>query len=163
MGQYVPCSGEVSLANIIEDIEPCMILTLGPLVESAITQYLAEHPTSCLTHIAAGHRPELIMVDSCFDFVFLSLVLEQMRKPQASHLIAQLRERFPGFYVKVPLGKAWLNHASFWEPSDLRSFGLDLVSLMAERGRPVGLFRYDANAYKTKTEWLNSRYWAQPD
>lgn len=163
MGKHIQCSDEVSLANIIGEIAPRSILALGPQVEPAVTQYLAAHPAVCLTHIAAGHWIETIDAESRCDFILLSQILEQMCKSPSTHFIARLRERCQGFYVKVPLGKAWLNQASFWEPNDLRSLGLDLVSLTAERGRPMGLFRYDAKAYKTDAQWLNSKYWAQPD
>lgn len=162
MGNHIQYSADEELAQIIAETAPCSILALGPQAAQVFTNYIAGHSTACLTHIAAGDWLAPV-ANRRFDFVFLSQVLEQLRKPQACHLLARLRESSQCLYAKVPMGKAWLNHASFWEQNDLRGLGLDLVNLTAASGRPVGLFCYDVRTRKPETEWLNSKYWAQPD
>jgi len=163
MGGRIQCSDDVDLANIVEEKAPRRILTLGSYAAIKFAKYLEHHPQAHLTHISDGNWLAPIDAGSRFDFTYLSDVLEQMLKPQACHLLTQLRDRSQFLYAKVPLGKAWLNHVSLWEKNDMRGLGFDLVSLSAEHGRPVGLFCYDSSVYKTEAEWLNSKYWAEPD
>ncbi len=163
MGGRIQCSDDVDLAKIVEEKAPKRILTLGSHAANTFAEYLERHPQAQLTHIAEGDWLTPIASGLRFDFTFLSGVQEQMSKVQACHLLTQLRDVSQFLYTKVPLGKAWLNHASLWEKNDMRGLGFDLVSLSAEHGRPVGLFGYDSRAYKSEAEWLNSKYWAQPD
>ena len=159
MGSRIQYSDDADLAEIVESIAPTSILALGPKAGRVFTPYLAHHPQATLTHIMAGDWGAPVL-DQHFDFVYLCHVLEHLGKPQAGDLLARLREKCHYLYAKVPIGKAWLNHISFWEKSDLQALGLTLVNLTAASGRPVGLFGYDCRTFKIETEWMNSKYWA---
>lgn len=159
MGGRIQYSDEADLAEIVESLAPTSILALGPKAASVFTPYLAQHPQASMTHILGGDWTAPVL-DQRFDFIFLCHVLEHLGKPQAGDLLARLREKCQYLYAKVPIGKAWLNHVSFWETSDLQALGLALVNLTAASGRPVGLFGYDCGTFKIETEWLNSQYWA---
>lgn len=163
MGGRIQCHDDVNLAKIVEEKAPQRILALGTQAANLFTEYLVQHPQAVLTHMADGDWLASIQAGQRFDFIYLSGVLEQLSKQQACTLLAQLRKGGQLLYAKVPLGKAWLNHASLWEKNDMRSLSFDLIYLSAEHDRPVGLFCCDSSAYKTPTEWLNSKYWAQPD
>lgn len=163
MGGRIQCSDDVDLALIVEEKAPHSILALGPNTASHFVKYQESHPQTDLTHINDASFLASLGPDFRADFTYVAGVLEQMTKTQASLLLTQLRDLSQLMYAKVPLGKAWLQHASLWEKNDMRSMGFDLISLSAERGKPVGLFCYDSNAYQTQAEWRNSKYWAEPD
>ena len=163
MGGRIQCSDDVDLAIIVEEKAPHCILTIGPHATNNFAKYLQLHPQANLTHIDDVNLLAALDTGQRFDFSYIYGVLEKMPKAQACHWLTQLRGQSLLLYAKVPLGKAWLKHVSLWEKNDLRSMGFDLLSLSAEQDRPVGLFCYDANAYKTGAGWLNSKYWAEPD
>jgi len=163
MGGRIQCSEDVDLALIVEEKVPHRILTIGPLTTGNFAKYLQLHPQASLTHIDDVNLLAAFDPGQRFDLSYVCGVLEQMPKAQACHLLTQLRDRSQFLYAKVPLGKAWLKHASLWEKNDMRGMGFDLLSLSAEQGKPVGLFCYDSSAYKTEAEWRNSKYWAEPE
>lgn len=155
---------ESELAKAFAELAPCSLLAIGPHAMDAFTGYQTTNPKCHLSHIATGDW--LAQVDACgqFDLVFLSGVLEHLSKPQASMLLARLRDMHTKrLYALVPLGKAWIHHASHWEQNDLIAYGMELVNIYAEHGRPMGLFKFDLYTYKATPEWLNSKYWAHPE
>ncbi len=163
MGNRIMHGYESDLAKALAEMAPRSVLAVGPHAAEAFTSYQAMNLESRLSYIAEGDW--LAQVDACgqFDMVFLSEVLEHLGKPQASTLLSRLRDMHTKrLYALVPIGKAWLNHASHWEQNDLIGFGLELVNLYADRGRPVGLFKFDLHTYKVTPEWFNSKYWAHP-
>lgn len=163
MGGRIQCSEDVELANIAEEKAPNSILSIGSHATGNFSKYLQNHPQTRLTHIDDVNLLAAFDPGQRFDLSYVCGVLEQMPKAQACHLLTQLRDRSQFLYAKVPLGKAWLKHASLWEKNDMRGMGFDLLSLSAEQGKPVGLFCYDSSAFKTEAEWRNSKYWAEPE
>jgi Family of unknown function (DUF6231) len=163
MGSRIQCSDDVDLAILVEEKAPQRILTLGPHATNRFAKYLQSHPQTSLTHIDDVNLLAAMDSGQRFDFSYIYGVLEKMPKAQAGLLLTQLRDRSQFLYAKVPLGKAWLKHASLWEKNDMRGLGFDLINLSAEQGKPVGLFCYDSSAYKSEAEWRNSKYWAEPE
>ncbi len=163
MGNRIMHGYESDLAKALAEIQPRSVLAIGPHATEAFTSYQTSNREFQLSFIAGGDW--LSQVDACgqYDLVFLSEVLEHLGKQNASILLSRLRDlHTKRLYALVPMGKAWLNHASHWEQNDLIGFGLELVNLYADRGRPVGLFKFDLRTYKVTPEWFNSKYWAHP-
>ena len=163
MGGRIQCSDDVDLAIFVEEKAPQFILSIGPHATNNFAKYLLLHPQASLIYLDDVNLLAGIDAGQRFDFSYIYGVLEKMPKAQACHLLIQLRDRSQFLYAKVPLGKAWLKHASLWEKNDMRGMGFDLLNLSAEQGKPVGLFCYDSSAYKTEAEWRNSKYWAEPE
>ena len=163
MRELIRCSQDVDLAKIVEEKSPLRLCALGASAANSFTPYLKHQPKAELVHIADGDWLAAMAAGQRYDFVYLAEVLEHMSKAQAGQLLTKLRDCCQFLYARVPIGKAWLNHVSLWEQKDLRGLGFDLVNLSAERGRPMGLFCYDSSAFRSESEWRNSKYWAQPD
>ena len=92
------------------------------------------------------------------------LALEHLTKREAGMLLASLRDvHAVQLFALVSIGKAWLNHQSFWENNDLIGFGMERVNVYAKNGLPLALLKFDLRTYKSTPEWLNSKYWARPE
>lgn len=155
---------EADLGLALAEFAPRSLLAVGPHANLPLAGYQAAHPELQIMHIAEGDWLAQVDATQRFDFVFLSEILEHLPRTKAYALIARLRDlHSQRLYALVPLGKAWLNHSSHWEQNDLIGFGLDLVNVYADKGRPVGLFKFDLRTYKTTPEWFNSKYWAHPE
>ncbi len=164
MGNRIPHGYESDLGKTLNELAPKSLLAVGPNALQALQSYATQHPEVLTTHIAEGDWLAQVHATQRFDFVFVAEVLEHLSRAKAGALLAQLRDLHADrLYALVPIGKAWLNHSSHWEQNDLMGFGLELVSLYADRGRPVGLFKFDLRTYKSTPEWFNSKYWAHPE
>ena len=155
---------ESDLGLALAEFAPRSLLAVGPNAALPLAGYQFSHPETQVLHITEGDWLAQVDATQRFDFVFLSEILEHLPRNKAYALIARLRDlHSQRLYALVPLGKAWLNHSSHWEQNDLIGIGLDLVNVYADRGRPVGLFKFDLRTYKTTPEWFNSKYWAHPE
>lgn len=153
---------EILLA--LQEAKPRTLLAIGPHANEVFAEYAKANPGLSVTHWAAGDWLEQVNSAERFDFVFISGALEFLPKRDASMLLASLRDvHAKQMYVLAPIGKAWLNHTSFWEFSDLISFGMERVEVYAKNGLPLALLKFDLRTYKTTPEWLNSKYWARPE
>ncbi len=152
------------IAMALNDAKPRTVLAIGPQADEVFTDFVAANPSSVLTHLAAGDWLAQVEAAGCFDFVFITGVLEYLPKRDASMLLASLRDvHAKQLYVLAPIGKAWLNHASFWEYNDLIGLGMERVNVYAKNGLPLALLKFDLRTYKATPEWLNSKYWARPE
>ena len=152
------------IAAALHDALPHTLLAIGPQSAEAFDDYIRENPDSAFKHLAAGDWLAQIEAAGRFDFVFLSGVLEHLTKREAGMLLASLRDvHAVQLFALVSIGKAWLNHQSFWENNDLIGFGMERVNVYAKNGLPLALLKFDLRTYKSTPEWLNSKYWARPE
>lgn len=152
------------VAIALNEAMPRTLLAIGPQADEAFTDYIQANPHSVLAHLAAGDWYDQVNLSGRFDFVFVSGVLEYLPKHEAGKLLASLRDVHAlQLHALVPIGKAWLNHASFWEYNELIGFGMERVNIYAKNGLPIALLKFDLRTYKTTPEWLNSKYWARPE
>lgn len=148
----------------LNEAMPRTLLAIGPQAAEVFTDYVRANPGSALTHLAADDWLDQVSTADRFDFVFISGVLEYLPKRNASMLLARLRDvHARQLYALAPIGKAWLNHTSFWEYNDLLGLGMERVNVYAKNGLPLALLKFDLRTYKTTPEWLNSKYWARPE
>lgn len=152
------------IAMALKEAAPHTILALGVQADEVFTDYVRANPGCVLTHLPSGDWLSQLEAAGRFDFVFLSGVLETLSKRDAGVLLARLRDiHTERLYVLAPIGKAWLNHASFWEYNDLIGFGMERVSIYVKNGLPLALLKFELRTYKTTPEWFNSKYWARPE
>jgi len=143
---------------------PQTLLAIGPQAAEVYSGYVADNPGCVVTHLPTGDWLTQIETLGRFDFVFIADVLEHLSRREAGILLASLRDvHAVQLYALAPIGKAWLNHKSFWEYNDLIGFGMERVNMYAQNGLPLALVKFDLRTYKATPEWFNSKYWARPE
>ena len=81
--------------------------------------------------------------------------LEQLDRPRGEVLISRLRDLYARrVLVQVITGKDW-------REQDLTALGF--TRLFVEPNSDYVLFGFDVGTYKTTPDWLNPRYWANPE
>lgn len=148
----------------LQQAAPRTLLAIGAEADEVFSAYVRENPHCVLTHLAGGDWQSQLDAAGRFDFAFLAGALETLTKREAGVLLASLRDIHAELlFALVPIGKAWLNQASFWEYNDLIGFGMERVNVYAQNGLPLALLKFDLRTYKTTPEWFNSKYWARPE
>ncbi len=153
-----------SLQDLLGELKPKSILLLGLLGEHLIDDYLSEH-SDCELVLA---EPDDVMdrLDSlpAYDLVFVSNTIEYMPRDKAIQLIARLRDvHARRLILFVAMGDEWPDVVSKWSKSDLLALGLVQMAENVVAGRPIHIYGYDILTYKTCPDWLNSRFWANPN
>ena len=157
------------LNKILFDHPPKNVLCLGQGTGKAIKEHLRQHPdcqmtqfdlTEIQTHKALG----LLETHTMFEFGIVANCIEFLDKASAVHLLACLRDIYTKkLLVVVPIGKQWKNHTSEWEETDLLALGFVVKAKITVDEKPVHVYAFDIASYKTTPDWLNNKYWANPE
>lgn len=105
-------------------------------------------------HLAVSDPAAVYEIEQHVDFVLVSGMLEILESTQAEQLLAHLRDRVARELVILVEG------GTHWPSSEMIALGFrHIPELMAEtRG-----YYFALETYKRVPEWLNSRFWANPE
>lgn len=149
------------LATLLEVARPRSLLLIDP-----------EHdplpPTTLPADCQRTHLTDNILATldehARFDLAVVANTLEYLDRRTAGILLARLRDvQAHRLIVLVPLGHRWEALRSYWRTADLLSYGMTILSCYQVEGKPLQLFHYTIESYKTTPEWFNSRHWANPE
>jgi hypothetical protein len=99
-----------------------------------------------------------------FDLGIVANTLEHLDHKNAGRLLAMLRDLHTSRFVALlPMGNAWENQRSHWDMADLLGYGMTLMAHYKVAGRPLHLYHYAIESYKTRPDWFNSQHWAHPE
>ena len=159
-----PETEQTELQALIHQFQPQQILSIGPAGQELFTSYLAGCPECSLQECISVPTLEQLDGYGRYDLVFVSHVLESMPKSQAEQLIARLRDLLcERLIIVLPIGKDWPGHASHWQQTDMLGLGFSRVAKFQYKQHLVHIYAFDIASYKTTPEWLNSKYWANPE
>ena len=153
---------KTDLASLVEQIRPAHLLCLGP-EGKLFAPYCATHVQTQLTVLETPVPLFRALASARFDFVYLSATLEKLSHREGERLLARLRDlHTPRFALLLPLTPN-PDDASHWQEQELFAFGLTRLGLYGAGERRLGLYGYDLDHYKTTPDWLNPRFWANPE
>ena len=159
-----PETNQAELRSLIQQFQPQQILSIGPAGQELFAAYLAGCETCALQE--CREAPSLQQLDQYgrYDLVFVSHTLEYLPKTEAEQLIARLRDlHSERLIIVLPLGEDWPNHASHWQQTDMLGLGFSQVAEFQHHDQLVHIYAFDIASYKTTPEWLNNKYWANPE
>lgn len=152
-----------SLQDLLGGLNPDSILVLGSLGEHFVDDYIAKHSSCVVEYIEAEQVLARLDGLARYDLVLVSYVIELMERHDAIHLIARLRDIHARRLVLfVPIGDDWPDLVSHWSKRDLLGLGLVQMAENKALGRAIHIYGYDILTYKIRPDWLNSRFWANP-
>jgi len=156
------------LNRILTDHPPKSLLCVGQDIRNAMSEFLVQHPDCHLIEkdiINTNAQQAIQSLDTkgSFEFGIVSNTIEHLDKATAEHVLARLRDiHTKKLLIVVPIGKLWKNHVSYWEETDLLALGFILKANMTIDKKPVHVYAFDIATYKTTPDWLNNKYWANP-
>lgn len=155
---------QTELKSLIEHFHLQRVLSIGPAGSELFAGYLKQQPDCQLENLKSISDLNNLSQAPRFDLAFVSHVLERMPKVEAEHLIASLRDVYSDrVIVVVPVGSNWFDNVSQWEPTDMLGLGFSKVGEFTFQDKPVHIYAFDIDNYKTTPDWLNNKYWANPE
>jgi hypothetical protein len=154
------------LKLLLETLRPASLLLIDPNPDSLPSGYLAAYPDCQVTHITHIKDDILSQLQSLerVDLGVVANTLEYLDRKTAGRVFARLRDiNTRRFVVLVPIGNAWEGHCSHWETTDLLGYGMTLMARYRVDDKPLHLYHYAIETYKTTPDWLNSKHWAHPE
>lgn len=140
------------LVNVLREEQPATYLVIGnpaPLDPNPDSGD-GPDPTSlgleAATHrLAELGRQDLVLVGG----------LEALERKDGEILLSRLRD----IYARRVLARVVLGE--IWQQNDMTAFGFTRLAAMEPTDGV--LYGFDVASYKTTPDWLNPRYWANPD
>lgn len=149
------------LKTLLEVARPSSLLLIDPNPDALPPEGL---PEGCrVTRIAGEVLEQLRTLERC-DLGVVANTLEYLDHRTAGQILARLRDvNTRRFVALVPIGDAWEDQKSHWQPSDLLGYGMTIMARYKVDGKPLHLYHYSIASYKSTPEWFNAQHWAHPE
>ena len=152
-----PRTPQQAIAALLARYSPNRLLLVGAHGLPAVDAFLQAHPDCQLAHADAGALPAELAAQR-FDLALFVDCLEHLPKRAGLELLGGIRNlNASRLAVLVDL------QACAWEETDFFALALQ-ASERFQRGEQIlTLFTYDLLDYKQVPDWLNAKFWANPE
>lgn len=146
-----------ALAALLARYAPQRLLLVGAAELPALSAFEAAHPACLIAHAAAGPLPAELAAQR-FDLALVVDCLEHLPKPMGLQLLGGIRNlNASRLAVLIDL------QASAWQETDFFSLALQASERFQRDEQVLNLFTYDLLDYKQVPDWLNAKFWANPE
>ncbi|MFL1513689.1 MULTISPECIES: DUF6231 family protein [Pseudomonas] len=146
-----------ALAALLDLYAPARLLLIGASEFPAVAAFKLAHPDSCVAHAAPGPLPPELAARR-FDLALVVDCLEHLPKRDGLNLLGGIRNlNASRIAVLADLP------ASQWQETDFFSLALQASERFQRDDQVLTLFTYDLLDYKQVPDWLNARFWANPE
>jgi hypothetical protein len=146
-----------ALAALLDQQAARRLLVVGAGQFPALDAYSAAHPDSQVSACAPGLLPA-DLAGQRFDLAVVIDCLEHLPKRDGLQLLGGIRN-LNASRIAVLVDMA----ASGWSDTDFYSLALQASERFERDGQVLTLFTYDLREYKQVPDWLNARFWANPE
>ncbi|UVE18851.1 DUF6231 family protein [Pseudomonas sp. LS44] len=146
-----------ALAGLLERYAPNRLLLVGASELPAVQAFQEAHPDCQLAQASAGPLPADLAAQR-FDLALIADCLEHLPKRTGLQLLGGIRNlNASRLAVLVDL------QASAWQETDFFSLALQASERFQRGDQTLTLFTYDLREYKQVPDWLNAKFWANPE
>ena len=145
-----------ALAALLDRYAPQRLLVVGASRFPALEAYKEAHPEASIAQAAPAVLPDELAAQS-FDLALVVDCLEHLPKRVGFELLAGIRNlNASRIAVLADLT------ACEWAETDFFALGLQNNENFQRDEQMLTLFTYDLREYKQVPDWLNARFWANP-
>ena len=146
-----------ALAALLERCAPERLLVIGASHFPALQAFQDAHPDTHIAQCTAGPLSAELAAQR-FDLALVVDCLEHISKREGLQLLGGIRNLNASRIAVL----ADLN-ACGWQTTDFYSLALQVSERFARDEQVLTLFTYDLREYKQVPDWLNARFWANPE
>lgn len=146
-----------ALAALLDLYAPNRLLLVGAETFPALQAFQEVHPQTELAHAGPGLLPA-DLAGQRFDLALVVDCLEHMPKRTGLELLGGIRNlNASRIAVLADLD------ACGWQSTDFYSLALQASERFSRDEQVLTLFTYDLREYKQVPDWLNAKFWANPE
>ncbi|MCY1279867.1 hypothetical protein D9M69_320750 [compost metagenome] len=146
-----------AVAALLDRYAPERLLLVGASDLPALQAFCEAHPDSQVARAPAGALPAELAAQR-FDLALVADCLEHLPKRTALELLGGIRNlNASRLAVLVDLA------ASEWTETDFFALALQASERFRRDEQTLTLFTYDLHEYKQVPDWLNAKFWANPE
>jgi Family of unknown function (DUF6231) len=145
-----------AIAALLHEQQPARLLVLSAGRFPALDAFMEAYPDTALGLASPGRLPEEL-AGRRFDLALVVDCLEHLSLREGQELLGGVRNLNSGrLAVLADL------QASPWKETDFYALALQKTATFTREEQTLGLFTYDVRQYKQAPDWLNARFWANP-
>lgn len=146
-----------ALAALLELYAPQRLLVIGASQFPALGAFQSAHEQVFVAHAAPGVLPPELAAQR-FDLALVVDCLEHLPKRMGQQLLGGIRNlNASRMAVLADLA------ACDWKDTDFFALALQSNERFQRDEQVLTLFTYDVREYKQVPDWLNARFWANPE
>ncbi|MBC3950104.1 DUF6231 family protein [Pseudomonas folii] len=146
-----------ALAALLDLQAPERLLLIGAEAFPALQAFQEAHPGTRLAHAKPGVLPQDLAAQR-FDLALVVDCLEHITKREGLELLGGIRNlNASRIAVLADL------QACGWKDTDFYSLALQASERFTRDEQVLTLYTYDLREYKQVPDWLNARFWANPE
>jgi hypothetical protein len=138
---------------------PLSLLSLGPHGRDFYADYLDAHPECQFAQLPLDTALAQLPALGRFQFALIAPGLERLAKTDAGSLLARLRDIQADRFIVAVADPAVPATSPAWPAEEFSAYGLYRLAQCP----PFTLYEFDISQYKQNPDWLNDRYWANPE
>lgn len=147
------------LTRLAESLAPESVMVVCANDTALAEEIRARLPRTPLTRLPADAIRDGMAGVTRHELVLVPDALGRLSREDATHLIASLRDLYSEtLYVLLPFGDT-----GAWTGRELVALGLERVRSYPHGDGNSHLYRFNLKDYKKTPDWLNPRYWANPE
>ncbi len=147
-----------ALLALLDHYQPQCLLCVSIEPIPAVQAYVAAHPDTEVVHCREVPLPEALQQQR-YDLALVAEQLETRDKQLATELLAGLRNLLVNRLAVL----VDLDLAGDWQEKDFFALAMQRQGHFQQEDRSLHLFSYDLQDYKQVPDWLNAKYWANPE
>ncbi|PWU26486.1 hypothetical protein DK254_28400 [Pseudomonas sp. RW407] len=146
-----------ALAALLDRYAPQRLLLVGAQGIPAVEAFRQAHP-DCQVHGAAAGALPTELAAQRYDLALLADCLEHLERRAALQLVGGIRNlNSSRVAVLVDLAEAGVAEIDFY------ALGMQASERFQRDDQTLTLFTYDLREYKQVPDWLNAKFWANPE
>lgn len=146
-----------AVAALLDRYLPNRLLLIGASELPAVAAYQTAHAQCSIAHAPTGPLPAELAAQR-FDLALVVDCLEHLPKRTGLELLGGIRNlNASRMAVLVDL------QASAWQETDFFALALQASERFQRGDQTLNLFTYDLLDYKQVPDWLNAKFWANPE
>ena len=146
-----------ALAALLDRYAPQRLLLVGASEFPALEAFQVAHPQTMVALAAPGQLSAEVAAQR-FDLALVVDCLEHLSKPEGLRLLGGIRN-LNASRIAVLTDPA----ASGWSDTDFYSLALQATERFKRDEQVLKLYTYDLREYKQVPDWLNAKFWANPE
>lgn len=135
------------IQKIVESVDS--ILIIGAEIEI--------HKNHQNITLASVEKVETFQVEGLYDLVLFNNILSNVSHEKAEQLIAQVRDQHSKQLLVLQ------SETSNWETTNFIQMGMQQIAKFNPANDTPEIWYFSLETYKRVPEWLNSRFWANPE
>ncbi|WNW11521.1 DUF6231 family protein [Pseudomonas sp. DTU_2021_1001937_2_SI_NGA_ILE_001] len=146
-----------ALAALLDRYVPARLLLIGAEDFPALQAFREAHPQTHVAVAGPGPLPAELAAQR-FDLALVVDCLEHMPRRDGLQLLGGIRN-LNASRIAVLADLA----ACGWQETDFFALALQASERFARNEQVLTLFTYDLREYKQVPDWLNAKFWANPE